>query len=346
MKVSAVIAYKSDPYIYFTINNLLKGINKDDIEIIVVDDGSDEPLECNFDLYPNVKIIRNQVSRGVGYAFDLGVKNCTSDNIVLLGADVIVKNPTWIDNVVDYCQTHKAGIGCSVCLSGDPTHLEPSNPADATKRYGAKILPFVTQEDLRSDSRLMEVEEYYVGAFDAQWIKKEPIEDVAEIPSVYGAFYFTTKSWYEHIGGWDTTQGMKISGHLNWGGLEPWLSLKNWLCGGKCHVVKSIETLHVFHKYDPTVRDGYVPSGKWEHLWYNKAFIAYSMLPRADAERLIAKIYKLKVQFELHTRQFNIGIHMLKKNEEYLNKIRLRNMNNFTRNFDWFCKRFNITKNF
>lgn len=336
---SVVIAYRNDPLLRTTINNLLYGQYNDRFEIVVVDDCSDEPLWIKQSFYPNTRIVHNHTQQGVGYSFDKGVSEAKGENIVLMGSDVIVKNPNWLDIVENYCANFPKSLGCSVCLSLDPDHLDVNNPADNIKRYGATIIPLSTTDDLPSDSPLLS-NDFYIGAFDAKWLKKEPTENITEIPCIYGAMYVTTKEWYQHIGGWDSDFTRKLSGHRAWGSLEPWISLKNYLYGGTCHVIKELESGHVFHKFG---EEG-SPHGRTDYFWYNKLFIAYTCMEQDDAERLVKKVYNLRVKYELFTLPFNLGIKLLKSNIVYVTQVRERNEREMVHNFDWFLNKFNIEK--
>lgn len=340
---SVVIAFRNDRFIWRTISELLYFVGKDStrLEVIVVDDASDEPIkQTMIQLYPRIKVIRNEVQRGVGFSFDRGVSEAKGENIVLMGSDVIVKNVNWLDIVENYCTNYRQSLGSSVCLSLDPDHLDINNPADDVKRYGATIIPLSTSEDLPSDSPLLDRDQFYVGAFDAKWLKKEPQENISEIPCIYGAMYVTTKSWYQHINGWDSDFTRKLSGHKAWGSLEPWISLKNYLYGGTCHVIKELESGHVFHKFG---EEG-SPHGRTDYFWYNKMFIAYTCMEQEEADRLVKKIYSLRVKYELYTRPFNLGRKLLKQNWDYVMQIRERNKREMVHDMDWLLSKFSITK--
>jgi len=265
------------------------------------------------------------------------VEESKYETLVLMAGDVIVKDPSWIDRVTEYVSNYRESIGCSVCLSGDPDHLNPDNPTNDTKRYGASILPLATTDELPSDSPMLS-NEFYVGLFEGKWHKNPPKENISEIPSVFGAFYFTTKSWLNTIHGWDTVRGMKLFGLSMWGGVDVFVSLKSWLYGGSCHVVKDIESLHVWHKSETPL------NGRSDHMWYSKMFIAYTCMERDEAERLVEKIYSLRVKYELYTRPFNLGKKLLKSNMDYVMQVKERNKREMVHDFSFFCEKFNIEK--
>lgn len=334
--VSVLIAHRNDEFIYFTVNALLKVVNLDHFEILIYDDASEYPLSVNSLLYPNVRVIYGDRQRGVGYAFDAMVKQAKYDTIVLMGSDVIIKDASWFDTCLDYTSKYPKGIACSTCLSADPSHLDPLQPADDVKRYGARLLPFVTSEQLPSDSPLLEnTSKYVVDMWNGRWFKSRPTENINEVPCLMGAFYVTTKSWYNHIGGWDNS-------HRQWGCLEAWISLKSWLMGGFVHNIRDLETAHIFHKFGAKKS----PHGRTDMYWYNKFFVAYTMMPEDLAKRLIDKVYLLRARYELYTLPFNLGNKLIKQDWANVQKVHDRNQMLFERDFEWFCQKFNIEIDF
>lgn len=334
MSVSVCVAFRNDPFIRHTIDALLKGVEFDRFEILVYDDASDEPIEPTLSQFPNVRVLRGSSQRGVGYGFDTLVKEAKYETIVLMGSDVIVKDPSWLDIVSEYVSKYPKGIGCSTCLSGDPYHLDPLNPADNVKRYGARMYPYVTTEQLPSDSPLLQdTNQYVIDLFDGKWFKTRPEENINEVPRLMGAMYACSKSWYNHIGGWDML-------HKAWGGLESYISLKSWLMGGSIHNIRDLETMHIWSKYETPA------NGRTDYAWFNKMAIAYTMMPEDLAKRLIAKVYFLRVQNELYTLPFNLGRKLISKNWDQILKVRDRNDLLFEHDFDWFCEKFGIEVNF
>jgi glycosyltransferase involved in cell wall biosynthesis len=346
MKASVIIINRNEDYLWFCLKALLRGQDPNDFEILIMDDGSYDPPKENHSLYPNVRVIKHTPELGIGWSFDRGVDIASGDTIILTAGDVIVKDPSWLQQALDYTANYRDSIGCSTCLSLDPHHLDPSNPADAVKRFGATILPFYTTDDLRSDSPVVESSFFDIGLFESKWIKKVPDMDITEVPSIYGAFYVTTKSWYKTIHGWDTVKNMKISGHKSYGGLEPWLGIKSWLYGGKCHALKCLETGHIFHKFERENSERINPNTREDFFWYNKFFIAYTMLPKDEADRLINKIYEARISLDLHTMQFNVARKLIQNNWDYVIKVREQNRQLFVHDFDWYCERFDILKRY
>lgn len=74
----------------------------------------------------------------------------------------------------------------------------------------------------------------YRDVIVSKWASKPTIigeKDYYEIPCVLGANYGISLNWFKTLKGFE---GLKM-----WGSLEPFLSLKSWLAGGKCFVMPS-----------------------------------------------------------------------------------------------------------
>ena len=96
-------------------------------------------------------------------------------------------------------------------------------------------------------------------------------EGTYELPSLLGANYGITKSWWDRIGG---LRGLKA-----WGGQEACLSLKTWLAGGKCKIRTDIEIGHIFRGSAPYTASHVA-------IWHNKMRMALTVLPDPYGRRI------------------------------------------------------------
>ena len=235
------------------------------VQVIVVDDGSDVPIICP----PGIKVIRHKRNLGVGAAFDTGVKAAETDNLVLMGADILVQ-PMWDERVIDILEDHPMAITCSVC-SGFNTE-DQAFMDGRHLRYGAHILKY-HETPMRKHTQ--------TDILQAQWNREKPDWDadgMARIGCILGAFYVTTKRAYTSIGG--------FIGHRLWGGLEPMISIRAKRSGLPLYVAGFLETAHNYgrlHKtHERTVR--------WDVILYNKMFMAHTMFE--DPTELMGLLYK------------------------------------------------------
>jgi GT2 family glycosyltransferase len=225
--------------------------------VIVVDDGSDKPITYKTDKNViGLQILRHKQNRGVGTAFDTGVKAAYTEGIVLMGSDVFVP-PDWYSKTMAILNDYPLSITCSVC-SGFSGEQKPFREKRAL-RYGAHIL---RTHDLKFPQTTMP------DIIQAQWNSGKPEfgdDIVAPVGCILGAFYVTTKTVYNAVGG--------FMGHKIWGGLEPMISIRAKRMGYKLYVARDLETAHNFGRVDKTKER---PS-HWDIYFYNKLMMAETM---------------------------------------------------------------------
>lgn len=224
--------------------------SRNEVKIIVVDDGSTKPLSAPAD----VTLIRHKHNKGVGAAFDTGVAACTTDKMILMGADVIPEEG-WLGKAVTLLDNHPMALTCAICSGFSPK--EPAFRPHRFLRYGAHIL--------RSHRRKVGPN-MLTDVIQAKWNPGPPTweGDVGRISCILGAFYLTTKQLYTNIGGW--------MGHRHWGGLEPMISLRAKRSGYPVFAAKDLEAAHHFGR--TTVKER---APRWDLIFYNKLLMAETM---------------------------------------------------------------------
>lgn len=327
-KVSVIIPFRNDDeLIYKVIDNLNYNQDTSEFEIIVINDGSfhssGAARNIYFDhyAYPNVHVINYAKSRGVGFAFDRGVEFFNNEIIVLMGSDVFPRQ-SWLTDVISAVEKYPNTIGCSACVGLSPDDMDMDKPG-RNINYGCDLLFTVGIDDLPKNSPIRTKTPNYNSLFEGKWRSTKDSDNPYEIGCVYGAFYFTTKQWYTNIGGWDTEIGEKWIGHKSWGSLEPYISLKNFLYGGKNIIHPHIQTGHVYQrakresKFEKGVRSGI-------HRWWNRLFIAHTMLEESLRDEVINYC---KPELNL-----NLAKRKIKDNWELIREIRLINKANSNSN--------------
>lgn len=340
--VSVIIPVHNDEALLVeVINNLLSTAHTNKFQIVVVNDGSVNNVgrfvPFNLDIpFCHIKTVDIPRQKGVGYAFDRGVEAADGDIIVLMGADVFTDD-NWLNNVIDAVATFPNDIGCSACVGLSPETRDMKRP-ERRVRYGADVLlqmgfddlPPYRQKELSTRSHKADT---YTHLFRAKWRWKRDNKKPYVIPCLLGAFYFTTKDFYNLIHGWDTERGELYMGHRLWGALEPMISLKTWLYGGTCYVHPSIETGHVFGRILKKTKysnRAFKPSV----LYWNELWIAYTMCDDKTRDYL--------VNWLKPTLNSNKGKTDIKRHMDNVSLVRKRNDNEFARDINWFMERFNI----
>ena len=95
------------------INDVIKTSGVD-LEIIVVDDGSKEPISRIIPkLFPDVKLLTNENNLGFAKTVNKGIRSASSNLICLLNNDIKLPNHNWlklmIDSLKEYDMTAPAG---------------------------------------------------------------------------------------------------------------------------------------------------------------------------------------------------------------------------------------------
>jgi len=263
--VSVIVPYFND--LDIILDSVSRLLNIPDVEIIIVDDGSYDPLTPLVAVPDNVRLITHSRNLGVGAAFDTGVKAARGETILLMGCDVM-QQEGWEKHVRRLAAEHPVGIVAAACVSVTPHNdykIETEPRAGATLRLKQ-----------RAESRAAWfTERGYNDILLGAWLDPVPTE-FTKCSCLMGASYVTTKSWYQHI------HGFKL--FRKWGGLEPYISIKSWLAGGYVATDPSWVVGHVYGvnggERSPMRRRG----DRIDLYYYNKLMIAHTCLPEMAAE--------------------------------------------------------------
>jgi len=311
MNLSIIIPYHNEgiEFITTTIDSIKNTIDVENYEIIVVDDCSDKPLE-NIE---NVTILKHTINKGVGAAFDTGVKFAKSENIFLMGSDIRFTKNKWASQIITEIEKYPKAFTCTSCVALSAKELDIEKRRLVNVVNGATILMF---HDKKTNPKKSET---YRNIIEAQWLPRIKDRDIDsfEIPCILGAAYGVKKEWYNYVDGW--------AGHKKWGTLEPYISLKSWLFGGSCRVAPRIETGHIFKQHGTHGTSQPI-------LFYNKMLVATLILD--DYQRLI-NFLGTNNTIEEAKKIYNENLYfILEKKKEYKNKIVYDYLD--------FFKRFNI----
>jgi glycosyltransferase involved in cell wall biosynthesis len=220
MEASIVIGYHNEAgLVQLLLESIVPEI-RERVEIILVDDASTETYEYEYE--GHIRSFRNKERKGIGACFDLGVNVSSGSNIILCGGDIVFKGDDWLDCFLEDLDDDNAAIYCSVCLNLHE-HALSVDDEGIVKGYGAYIETFVEETTI----------------FRTKWLAETlKDESVYQVPCILGACYAVTKEHYNFIRG--------FKGHLYWGCLEPYVSIKNWMLGGRNKIDTRVETGHWF----------------------------------------------------------------------------------------------------
>ena len=272
--LSVVMPCRNEAMCEFTVRRLLETRQGVDLDIIVVEDGSDRKY-----VFPDapagssVTMIRLPQPIGLCYCRDLGIEAAKNDAVLVLDAH----SNFWDDDgyaeyLVDHAHTHTNHIGCaiSVQLRENEMDMEPARG----RYWGARVILF---DKCRTGRYTI---------FPSKWDGSAKTLAVAgqagEIQSILGGAYLLNRAWYFQIGRpWRYLRG--------WGTSEQNISIPNWLMGGM-NVLLPVEIGHMYRTGD---YDSVPYKTFFADIYYNQIRLA-SVLPVPDElrDRLIAHVYR------------------------------------------------------
>jgi glycosyltransferase involved in cell wall biosynthesis len=245
-----------------TIQSIYSTCNPSLIDIIAVDDCSTLSF-TDFSSFPDVLVIRNGERIGCSASIHKAVEIVQTPYIFIIDGHMRFRNDHWYERIISALDAEPETLFCTTCvaLSKDMMVLAKSKQ----KYYGANLLLI---DNSQSGSIIAG------QIIEPKWANKKPGK-AYEIPCVLGANYAISVEWFKKIKG--------IEGLQKWGGLEAFLSLKTWLSGGKCKILKDIEIGHMFRDNAPYIT-------QLHHLHYNKMFICLTIFPEELSNHLINQL--------------------------------------------------------
>lgn len=232
----------------------------DQMEIMVIND-------CSYDSYPymerltaipGVTYILNRERLGVAASRDKGVSLCHTPYFLLLDAHMRAYDDSWLTKIP---QLLRENDRCILCCQNKPLEKDSSGAIvtdnETATRYGARLIV----------SRRPPVP-------GIDWIDEElePGHTTEAIPAVLGAGYATTPRYWNHIGG--------LKGLIEYGCDEQLISLKTWLDGGKCLLLKQVVLGHIYRNVMPYKVDSSTPL-------FNNLLVTETLFPLR--ERIMAR---------------------------------------------------------
>ena len=270
------------------------------VDIIVIND-------CSYDGYPygehlssfDIQYVVNRHRLGVAASRDLGVELCKTPYFLLLDAHMRFYDNLWPDRIIEELLANERQILCCqgrILYKKEQTgEIEDSN--NNTVMYGA-YSPF--QKD---------------GIWpDITWNYKEqnPDRHTEDIPIVLGAAYAASKKYWQHLNG--------LEGLHNYGADEQYISLKAWLEGGRCTLLKDVVIGHIYRKKAP-----YLIMGR--DSVYNLMFISKLLFPLNMYSKTVATALSLYRDYAKEALDaFETNKNELNKQKEYLWSIFERTM--------------------
>jgi len=278
---------KEEPY--STIKSIHETAPHDLFKIIAVDDCSTEETK-DITKFENVTYIKNPKRLGSHASRHLGIMMANTSYILSIDAHMRFRNDNWCSKIISSLKKEPEsvfGVVCGILFKDEMGRLF-SPPSDKNKGYGASI-------ELKKQGQKVSISAKEILA--PRWYASPQPND--SLPCLLGACYGMTKLFYTKIKGFE---GLKI-----WGSTEAYLSIKIWLAGGKCKLLKSVEVGHIFKKKKHFTLPPHFSL-------YNKLVILKTLFPQT----LESKIRN----YIPYSKHLEFAEMLLEQNEEYNNSLR------------------------
>lgn len=173
---------------------------------------------------------------GVAGGRNLGVELCETEYFVLLDAHMRFYDDNWDERVIYHLKKH-------------PESILTSNSSIFTKEPESDYINEDSSETNKQHSSLAaKINMTEPGwEYTAKWTGKGNIinyeDNLTQCSCVLGAFYASNKTWWNKIGG--------LNGLVGWGGDEPLCSIKTYLAGGECLLLKDFFVGHLYRGKAP-----------------------------------------------------------------------------------------------
>jgi glycosyltransferase involved in cell wall biosynthesis len=199
--------------------------------------------------------------QGVAFSRDEGVEICDTEYFLLLDGHMRFLEKGWNEKFVNALRTEPQTIFCGqtkgLFKPGCDSNVGNKRPAT----YGAYI-------------------DFEKNRWKALWSYKDTDSknSVIEIPIILGASYACCKTFWQKLGG--------LRGLIVYGMDEQLISLKTWLTGGRCKLLKEVVVEHLYRKSFPY-------SMGYFHKIYNELYLSELLLPNELKDSFINEIIQI-----------------------------------------------------
>jgi glycosyltransferase involved in cell wall biosynthesis len=315
MNLSVIITCFNDgAELMATLNSLFATSLPALCEVIVVDDGSLEPIKCDG---RHFRVIRTEHRIGVGPARHLGALHAKSGYLLFVDSHSRFTHG-WLQVANDAISKRPAAVLCGSCLGLGFNGSKVMN-MDVTKpnaEYFGATWNFLGPDR----KKLTEIQ-----VFETIWALPK-LGDDYELSGIMGACYIVPRHWYLLL---------NCGSHLtSYGCDEQELALKTWLAGGECRMLKG---LRIGHKFKEPKTNQLMRANLYnatEFVVRNKLFLIHTILPESHQTALLKQLRTV--------REFTRARKMIEADWPHVELERARNRQLFKRDFSWFLDRFQL----
>lgn len=290
--LTVIVSFKDEKHeVEKTLSSIRATTNN--LPIILVNDGSDD----NYNYYNlvkkyNVRYLENNISSGVAGARENAISLIKTDYFMLLDGHMRFYEHDWDDRVLNIIKegNHHNDILVAQTLCFwklDKLLYNNEKGYENSTCFGATL-----------NDNTYTNNPYWTWTCYDESMKND---NVVITPCILGACYIISKDHWKHIGG--------LTGLLQWGQDEPLLSIKTWLSGNKCCVIRDFKVGHLYRDSTPYARD--IPEMNSNYIYLNYLFY--------EGEQLENKLNQLKKFFgeQAYNNALNIFMNRKKEFDEF-----------------------------
>ncbi|WP_287131648.1 glycosyltransferase [Bacteroides sp.] len=232
----------------------------DRVEILVINDASNHLYDYEEMLKPySATYLRNEERLGIAACRDLGVSLIQTPYFLFLDAHMRFYREGWAEQIADYLDEDDRRL---LCCQTYALVKDESDEVIPLSGRGVSYGAYISFQD--------------ANLLSPKWIfteDPEPEKELIDIPCVFGAAYAASKRYWIYLRG--------LEGLIRYGFDETYISLKVWLEGGRCQLIKNIEAGHIYRTRSPyrVCQD---------ELMYNRLWIAALLLPDELEEKVFS----------------------------------------------------------
>ncbi|KAK1893939.1 Polypeptide N-acetylgalactosaminyltransferase 16 [Dissostichus eleginoides] len=196
-------------------------------EIILIDDFSDDPEDCQLlAQIPKVRCLRNERREGLIRSRVKGANSATALILTFLDSHCEV-NTDWLQPMIQRVKEDRTRVVSPII---DVISLD-------------NFAYLAASADLRGGFDWSLHFKWEQIPIEQKMARSDPTQAI-RTPVIAGGIFVMDRSWFNHLGQYDT--------HMDiWGGENFELSFRVWMCGGSLEILPCSRVGHVFRKRHP-----------------------------------------------------------------------------------------------
>jgi glycosyltransferase involved in cell wall biosynthesis len=222
------------------------------VDILLINDCSTDKYDYEkaAHLY-NAGYYKNEERKGVAMSRDWGISIIDTPYFLLMDGHMRFFQNNWVEEILNAVKSNERAVYCCSCK--DLAKLQNSKGG-----HGAFMYFFQAEK---------------TNILSLEWIVDIPDEaSIIDIPCVLGANYAASKDYWLYLKG---LQGLKY-----YSCDEQYISIKTWMEGGRCRLIKNVETGHLFREKAPY-------EIMQSNFFYNKLLMIETLFPEELRKKLI-----------------------------------------------------------